>query len=172
MSRLFFQPNENRGIPLSVTEDDLANALRAWGEGMVSISSAYRQRGYEDARNVAKKLISDLYGYSMGSVLFKPTLSGGVNTFRTSEDGALSYFVGGNSNYPDDSGFAIKGWRQVFSETKAVFLDNEIALWMGWVTLVGRDGESTIVDKSFGYKLCEGRHLKIVLHHSSLPYVY
>ena len=50
---------------MSVTEDDLANALRAWGEGMVSISSAYRKGGYEDARNVAKKLISNLYGYRM-----------------------------------------------------------------------------------------------------------
>ena len=79
---------------MSVTEDDLANALSAWGEGMVSISSAYRQSGYEDARHVAKKIIGDLYGYSMGSVLFKPTLSGGAHTFRTSEEGALSYFVG------------------------------------------------------------------------------
>ena len=156
---------------MSVTEDDLANALRAWGEGMVSISSAYRQGGYEDARNVAKKLIIQLYGYRMGSVLFKPTLSGGANTFRTSEEGALSYFVGGNSDYPDDSGFAIKGWRKVFSDTKAVFLDEDVGLWMGWVTLVDRNGEATKVDKSFGYKLCEGRHLKIVLHHSSLPYL-
>ena len=82
---------------MSVTEDDLANALSAWGEGMVSISSAYRQSGYEDARHVAKKIIGDLYGYSMGSVLFKPTLSG-VLTFRTSEEGALSV-VGGDSGY-------------------------------------------------------------------------
>ena len=155
---------------MSVTEDDLANALSAWGEGMVSISSAYRQGGYEDARHVAKKIIGDLYGYSMGSVLFKPTLSGGAHTFRTSEDGALSYFVGGDSSYPDDSGFAIKGWRQVFSDTKAVFLDENIALWMGWVTLVDMNGRGTKVDKSFGYKLCEEGHLKIVLHHSSLPY--
>ena len=155
---------------MSVTEDDLANALSAWGEGMVSISSAYREGGYGAARHVAKKIIGDLYGYSMGSVLFKPTLSGGAQTFRTSEDGALSYFVGGNSVYPDDSGFAIKGWRQVSSDTKAVFLDENVALWMGWVTLVGMNGRGTKVDKSFGYKLCEEGHLKIVLHHSSLPY--
>ena len=155
---------------MSVTEHDLAKALRAWGDGMVSISSAYRQNGYENARNVAKNLINELYGYRIGSVLFKPTLSGGAQTFRTSEDGALSYFVGGNSDYPDDSGFAIQGWRQVFSDTKAVFLDENIALWMGWVTLVNTDGQTTKVDKSFGFKLYEGSHLKIVLHHSSLPY--
>ena len=155
---------------MSLTEDDVANALSAWGEGMVSISSAYRQGGYEDARHVAKKIIGDLYGYSMGSVLFKPTLSGGAHTFRTSEEGALSYFVGGDPGYPDDSGFAIKGWRKVVSDTKAVFLDENIALWMGWVTLVDMNGRVTKVDKSFGYKLCEEGHLKIVLHHSSLPY--
>ena len=155
---------------MPITEDDLSNALSAWCEGMVSISAAYEQNGYEDARILAKKLIGDLYGYSSGSVLFKPTLSGGEQTFRTSEDGALSYFVGGNSDYPQDSGFAIKGWKQVFYDAKAVFLDENIALWMGWVTLVDEGGQSTKVDKSFGYKLCERRHLKIVLHHSSLPY--
>ena len=155
---------------MSITEDDLANALSAWGEGMVSISAAYERNGYEDARNVAKKLIDDLYGYSISSVLFKPTLSGGDQTFRTSEDGALSYFVGGNSDYPHDSGFAIKGWKQVFSDAKAVFLDENMALWMGWVTFVNGDRQSTKVDKSFGFKLCKRRHLKIVLHHSSLPY--
>tara|TARA_B100000575_G_C22992238_1_gene572067 strand:+ start:375 stop:854 length:480 start_codon:yes stop_codon:yes gene_type:complete len=156
---------------MSITENDLANALSAWGDGIVSISAAYERKGYEDARKVAKKLIGDLYGYSTGSVLFKPTLSGGDHTFRTSEDGALSYFVGGNSDYPHDSGFAIKGWRKVFSDAKAVFLDENIALWMGWVTLVDGDGQSTKVDKSFGYKLCEQGNLKIVLHHSSLPYL-
>ena len=49
---------------MSLTEDDLANALSAWGEGMISISSAYRQGGYEDAWHVAKKIIGELYGYA------------------------------------------------------------------------------------------------------------
>ncbi len=153
-----------------LTKDNLADALTAWGDGMVSISSAYEQNGFEDAQKLAKKLIGDLYGYGIGPVLFKPTLSSGAQTFRTTADGALSYFVGGNADYPLDGGFAIKCWKQVFSDTKAVFLEEKIALWMGWVTLVDKYGRATKVEKSFGYKLCEGKFLKIVLHHSSIPY--
>ena len=65
-----------------VTKDNLANSRRAWGDGIVSISSAYEKKGFESARNLAKKVIGDLYGYSIGPVLFKPTLSGGAQTFR------------------------------------------------------------------------------------------
>lgn len=137
---------------------------------MVAISIAHEQNGFANARNLATEMLDNLYGYSMGSVLFKPTLSGGAQTFRTTKDGALSYFIGSNPNYPQDNGFAIKSWREVNSETKAIFLDENFALWMGWVTLINKDGRATKVDKSFGYKLCEEGRLRIILHHSSLPY--
>lgn len=153
-----------------VNKFNLLKALRAWGDGMVAISIAHEQNGFANARNLATEMLDNLYGYSMGSVLFKPTLSGGAQTFRTTKDGALSYFIGSNPNYPQDNGFAIKSWREVNSETKAIFLDENFALWMGWVTLINKDGRATKVDKSFGYKLCEEGRLRIILHHSSLPY--
>jgi hypothetical protein len=34
-------------------------------------------------------------------VLFKPTLTTGDQTFRTTHKGALSYFVGGDSSFRD-----------------------------------------------------------------------
>ena len=40
------------------------------------------------------------YGYQFGPVLFKPTLTAAPQTFRTTRDGALAYFVGGDPNYP------------------------------------------------------------------------
>lgn len=43
-------------------------------------------------------------------------------------------------------------------------------MWMGWVKLTNKDGSVTTVDKSFGYKKDETGTLRIVLHHSSLPY--
>ena len=153
-----------------VSKINLLEALRAWGDSMVAISLAYEQNGFEDAQKLASEMLDCLYGYSMGSVLFKPTLSGGAQTFRTTKDGALSYFIGSNPDYPFDSGFAIKCWQEVNSETKAMFLDENFALWMGWVTLVNTDGRATKVDKSFGYKLCKKGRLRIILHHSSLPY--
>ena len=102
--------------------------------------------------------------------LFKPTLSGGSQTFRTTKEGALSYFVGHNPAYPNDSGFGIKFWREINSDTAATFIDDTVAMWMGWVTLTDKNGNSVLVDKSWGYKKLGNGALKIVLHHSSLPY--
>ena len=97
-------------------------------------------------------------------------MSGGSQTFRLTKEGALSYFVGNNSAYPNDSGFGIKPWREVKSDTSAIFIDSDIAMWMGWVTFHDINGKTTMVDKSWGYKLDDDGILRIVLHHSSLPY--
>ena len=155
---------------MKINENDLANARSAWGESMIEISQAYEKKGIEQATVVANKMLDNLYGFEFGAVLFKPTLSGGNQTFRSDKEGALSYFVGNNPKYPMDSGFGIKDWLEVKSETSSVLIDQNIAMWMGWVTFINKEGTSIKVDKSWGYKKNENSNLKIVLHHSSLPY--
>ena len=103
-------------------------------------------------------------------MLFKPTMASGEHTFRTTREGALSYFVGHNPNFPQDHGFGLRSWREVTSETAASFMDGQIAMWMGSVTFLDKDGDVTIVDKSWGYRKDASGTLRIVLHHSSLPY--
>ncbi len=155
---------------MTINENDLANARSAWGESIIEISQAYEKKGIEQATIVANKMLDNLYGFEFGAVLFKPTLSGGNQTFRSDKEGALSYFVGNNPKYPMDSGFGIKDWLEVKSETSSVLIDQNIAMWMGWVTFINKEGTSIKVDKSWGYKKNENSNLKIVLHHSSLPY--
>ena len=155
---------------MTINENDLANARAAWGGGMIAISQAYEKKGIDQATVVANKMLDNLYGFEFGAVLFKPTLSGGNQTFRSDKEGALSYFVGNNPKYPMDSGFGIKDWLEVKSETSSVHIDQNIAMWMGWVTFINKDGTSVNVDNSWGYKKNENGNLKIVLHHSSLPY--
>ena len=152
------------------TEDDLAAARVAWGEGLVSISKAYETDGIQQARDLAGRILDAAYGYDMGPVLFKPTLSGGRTTFRTSRKGALSYFVGHDPDYPKDAGFAIRGWRKTESETAASFIEGDVAMWMGWMRFTDKDGQTIQTDKTFGYKKDAQGVLRIVLHHSSLPY--
>ena len=96
-----------------------------------------------------------------------PTVVKGVIFAR---EGALAYFVGHTDEFPRDTGFGIKGWRSVVSETAASFIQGDIAMWMGWVTFIDKNGDITKVDKSWGYKKDEAGILRIVLHHSSLPY--
>jgi hypothetical protein len=66
-----------------------------------------------DYRAVAGALIDDLYDHSQGTVFFKPTLAYGQNAFRGTGEGTLSYFVGGDPEFPEDSGFALKHWVKV-----------------------------------------------------------
>ena len=155
---------------MPISEEDLSNARIAWGDGIIKISKTFETEGIEGATSVAGDMIDKLYFYGFGNVLFKPTLSGGSQTFRPTKEGALSYFVGHNSSYPNDNGFGIKFWREVSSETSAIFIDDTVAMWMGWVTFIDRDGKVTKVDKSWGYKLDDYGNIRITLHHSSLPY--
>ena len=155
---------------MTILESEISTAREAWGEALIAISKKYEEHGINAARSLAEKILDTSYGYNLGAVLFKPTLSGGLNTFRQTKLGALSYFVGHNSNYPGDTGFGIKYWRDVRPDTAAVFLDERVAMWMGWVTFTDKNDNVMKVDKSWGYKLDEDGELKITLHHSSLPY--
>ena len=155
---------------MPISEKDLSKARVAWGDGILRISRGYQNDGLDKAIQFAAAMLDKLYGFHIGPVLFKPTLSGGVQTFRPTKDGALSYFVGQNSKYPLDTGFGIMNWCKVTSETSAVFIDENIAMWMGWVSLTDKNGDITKVDKSWGYKLDQDGNLKIMLHHSSFPY--
>ncbi len=153
-----------------ITEKELAEARQIWGDALIAISKAFEEEGVDAARVVANGALDVAYGFELGPVLFKPTLAGGEQTFRTTRDGALAYFVGHSDKYPGDSGFGIKGWRSVFSETAATFIQGDLAMWMGRVTCTDKRGDITALDKSWGYKKDEEGILRIVLHHSSLPY--
>ena len=155
---------------MTITEADLATARSAWGNGLVAISKAYDDQGIEAVNAIAGDILDSLYGFEFGPILFKPTLSGGAQTFRTDRAGTLSYFIGHSDAYPDDGGFGLKSWRDVQSETASVFIDGDVAMWMGWVSFTDQDGNVVKVDKSFGYRRAADGSLKLMLHHSSLPY--
>lgn len=93
-----------------ITEQEVLAIQKTWGEGIVKIGEVYLDDG--DYKAAAINHIDELYGYNLGQVLFKPTLAS-VKQFRTDKEGALSYFIGGNANYPEDHGFAIKPWSGV-----------------------------------------------------------
>jgi hypothetical protein len=82
--------------PITVAEIDAAQ--KAWGEALVKISDTYRSSGFAAAKTLAQQVLDAAYGYNIGkAVSFKPTLTYGAQTFRFTNEGALAYFVGGNS---------------------------------------------------------------------------
>jgi len=154
----------------NITEAEIQSAQQAWGKALIQIGQDYRTAGIDKAKRTAEAVLDGAYGYSMGPVLFKPTLTSGTQTFRTTRDGALAYFVGGDQRYPNDSGFALKGWEKYDFNNAAVYINGDMALTMGKVMLTDKDGKVTTVDKTWGFKKDDDGKLRIVLHHSSLPY--
>lgn len=152
-----------------ITEAEVLAAQRAWGEALVRISKDYEAGGLAKARATAESVLDAAYGYQYGPVLFKPTLAKAPQAFRTTRDGALAYFVGGSQEYPDDSGFALKGWRSVEIKNVAIQLRGDTAMSMGNVMFTDKNGKVTTVDKTWGYARDDKGTLRIVLHHSSLP---
>ncbi|MDP3462516.1 MAG: hypothetical protein Q8S18_06990 [Bacteroidales bacterium] len=152
----------------TISEQEVLDAQQAWGEGIVKIGKAYTDSA--DYVTIATDHINNFYGYKSGLVLFKPTLASVVQ-FRTSFDGALSYFVAGNPNYPEDHGFAIKPWSNVRWESTGIIIQGNMAVAMGnYYFTPARGGDEVKVEYSFAYTKNTDGQLSIVLHDSHLPY--
>ena len=154
----------------SITETEVLAAQRAWGDALVAISTTHERQGAAAARWLAEQVIDGAYGYQFGPVLFKPTLTEAPQTFRTTRAGALAYFVGGDASFPKDTGFALKGWRKVDVTNAAIFIAGDVATSMGNVSITDKDGKVTTVDKTWTFLKDDSGKLRIVVHHSSLPY--
>jgi len=150
----------------TITEQEILNAQKAWGEGIVAIGSEYINKG--DYKSRAAQHIENLYAYNNGGVLFKPTLAS-KEQFRATFDNALSYFVGGHID--EDNGFAIKPWSKVRFGEQNMIIGGNYAAAMGnyYFTPVG-SSEETKVEYTFGYIKDEEGKLRINIHHSSVPF--
>ncbi len=154
----------------NITQDEVQAAMNGWCKALVAISTTGRKEGREAAAALAGRVLDDAYGYNLGPVLFKPTLTEVPQTFRTTRDGALAYFVGGNPAFPNDTGFALKPWAACEVQKVAMLINGDVATTMGNVMITGTDGKVTTVDKTWQFKKTDDGKLRIVLHHSSLPF--
>lgn len=154
-----------------ISKVEVISAQEDWCNAVVHISQTYEEKGHQAAEMLAREVIDNAYGYEMGSVLFKPTLTVNPQTFRLDSEGALSYFVGGNDTYPQDSGFALKNWTECRIDNAGILVAGNSVNTLGKVHFTNAAGEVTSVDKTWTFvKDAEGQ-LRITLHHSSLEYV-
>ena len=78
--------------------------------------------------------------------------------------------MGGNSKYPTDSGFALKGWKKCEIKNVGIVITGNAAMTLGNVVITDNANKITTVDKTWGFIKDDKGALRIVLHHSSLPY--
>ncbi len=156
------------GGPQPLTVSQLEAAQQAWCEALISISKTHREGG--DAKALAAKIIDAAYNYGNGPVLFKPTLTYGEQTFRTTREGALAYFVGGNPAFPNDKGFALKPWAKARFVNAATYIEGNLGTTMGHVIITDTSGKETKVEKTWIFRRGDDGKLRIVLHKSAIPY--
>ena len=158
-------------------------AQDAWCGALVAISTAHAEGGLAKSKPLSSDIIDAAYAYQFGPVAFKPTWAYGEKTFRTTKDGALSYFIGDDPNY-NDPGFGIGSegdgnypnlsnrspWVKCTPEIYAIQVFGNTANSMGWVHFEAEDGTTSKVDKTFSYVRDDDGNLRITVHHSSSPY--
>ncbi|MEC9210006.1 MAG: hypothetical protein VX762_06230, partial [Bacteroidota bacterium] len=113
--------------------------------------------------------LDTLYAFSIGEVLFKPTLASETQ-FRLTKKAALSYFIGGDPDFTEDTGFALMNWQKIRFKNKRIHIEGNIAITMGNYFMT-RDNVEQKVEYSIVYKKDNQGNLRIILHDSHLPYI-
>ena len=158
-----------------ITEEEVREAQEAWGKAVVAVGKVYSDGG--DYKAVGKAGLDVLYGYHSGfDVLFKPTKARDF-AVRTTEAEAVSYFVGADAvdsshsgARAEDKGFALAPFTHVRWNNYGTIIDSESATAMGEYYFTGTDGSETKVEYTFQYRRAADGSLKIVVHHSSVPF--
>lgn len=156
-----------------ITYDEVNAAQQAWCDALVKIGEL--KEGGGDYKAFAVKVLSDAYNYDYGKVFFKPTLAYGDQTFRNDKKGALAYFIGGDTDYPNDKGFALTPWVKARydnagANNEGIQIYGSVAITMGNVWVTGKDGKEVMVDKTWVFKKGKDGKLRIIVHKSALPF--
>ncbi len=147
---------------------EIEKAQEKWGNGIVKIGEL--KDTIKECRMFTLDFISKMYDYENGIVQFKPTKASDAQ-FRGDVKSALSYFIGSDSDFIEDKGFALNPWVKVDFENNSINIINDLAIAMGNYFFTDNNGDKTKVEYSFVYKKNDKGDLKIILHHSSLPFV-
>lgn len=150
-----------------ITVTEIEQIQNEWGEGIVKIGKDYVEK--KDYRKTAENHVRKFYGYDEGTVLFKPTKVKRFQ-FRKTFNSALSYFIGGNPDFPNDRGFALNPWKKVEFENAGFLINEHTGISMGNYFFTDMEDKKTKVEYTLGFYRSKTGELKINLHHSSLPF--
>lgn len=161
------------GAQTIITYDEVNAAQQAWCDALVKIGKLKEEGG--DYKAYAEQVLSEAYNYDNGKVFFKPTLAFGDQTFRNDKKGALAYFVGGDPDYPNDKGFALKPWVKARYDNagdrnQGIQIYGSVAITMGNVWVTDKEGNEVMVDKTWVFKKGKDGKLRIIVHKSALPF--
>ena len=147
----------------------IENVQKEWSKYILDIGEAFRNG--KDYKKLGEELLDKLYSFDNNNkISFKPTMPGKKN-FRFLKKDVLSYFIGSNEKSNNDSGFALKGWKKIIFENYNIIQINNLALAMGAYFFEDSSNKTIEVEYTFAYLLENSENTKIILHHSSIPYL-
>ncbi len=153
-----------------ITKEKVTQFFNEWGNSIVEIGKLNNKPN--EQRELTIKVLNKLYGYNDGlDVLFTPTKAS-EKPFRPTFEGALSYFIAGNPDFPEDHGFAKNPWTKVRFDIKGIQIYGNVAISMGHYFFTDLNNVELKAEYSFAIAENKNGELKIVLHHSSLPFGY
>lgn len=150
-----------------ITKEEVFSAQKEWADWIIKIGTLKENPSAYIIE--AESFITKLYNYDNGKVLFKPTRAS-EKQFRLTKEGALSYFVGGNLKFPEDTGFALQPWTKIKFDNADIIIEENIAFAMGNYFLTDSTGKEIKVEFVLGFLKNSSGSLKICIHHSSFPY--
>ena len=146
-------------------EEDIINIQKEWASGIVKMGKLSNNR--DSLESFTSDFLDKIYDFQ-NQVLFKPTKAANEQ-FRNSKGSALSYFIAGDDREcQEDNGFALSNWTEILFDNSNIIINEDIAIAMGNYTFKN-EASKIKVEYSFVYKNY-GNEIKIILHHSSLPY--
>ncbi len=146
---------------------EIFDIQKQWANYIVEIGKSYLNK--QDYIILTERFLDDLYCFKLGKVLFKPTKAS-HKQFRNKKEEFISYFIGHNKISDEDKGFALEPWKNIYFENFDIIAFDNIFLSMGNYFFTNYEDKNLKVEYSFGYILDSKSKLKIIFHHSSLPY--
>jgi hypothetical protein len=154
--------------PITVAEVEAAQ--RAWGDALVAIATEHDRNGQAAAKRLAERVVDSAYATiwarSCSSRPWLPLRPPSAPTARAPSPISSAAIPVIRAT----TGFALKGWRSYEIKNAGILITGSSATSMGNVTVIDSKGARTTVDKTWGYVRGPDGKLRIVLHHSSLPY--
>ena len=146
-------------------KEEIINIQKEWASGIVKMGELSNDR--DSLESFTSDFLDKIYDFD-NQVLFKPTKAANEQ-FRNSKGSAYSYFIAGDDREcQEDNGFALSNWTEILFDNSNIIINEDIAIAMGNYTFKN-EASKIKVEYSFVYKNY-GNEIKIILHHSSLPY--
>ena len=148
-------------------EKKIVYIQKQWAKSIVEIGKAYKNK--KNYLHITDKFLDKLYAFQEGKVLFKPTKAT-FKQFRKNKNEFISYFIGYKKVSKEDKGFALEPWKNISFENFETLYFEKFLVSMGNYFFTDYQNKKIKVEYTFGYVLDKANNLKIIFHHSSIPY--